>query len=173
MSKKKLQFENVAPFYVVSILLLITVIAVLAYFALEPYEQSARQRDKERRSGVSRLSSALMIYFETNSEYPTVAEMSWEKVLLKSKSLGFVPARVEYKTKSFCASNTVSGTWCYVHDGEHVIVYSSLESKAERARCNNSDFDVPFFLWSSEMEANGIVCTDGIDPSIGSIKFVY
>ena len=171
---KKLQFKNVTPFYVVSILLLISAIAVLAYFALEPYEQSARERDKERRSGVERFTSSLTTYHETTGEYPsTNGEITWAKVLLESGSTSFIPSPVEYKTMSFCASNTVSDSWCYANDGENAIVYTKLESKAELARCNTSEFDTPFFLWSSEMDKSGIVCTDGADPNTESIKFAY
>ncbi len=155
--------KTVRGFTLIELLIVIAVLGVLAAVVLviiNPIEQLARGRDSGRKSTTTQLGTALQTYYTGSSTYPPTA--TWDAELTTNsgelKSFPTAPAGV-----ANCGVNPAPNAagFCYntatVNGTEEAVVFLHLESKAERAKCNNVAANT-WYVWSSADGKAGVLC---------------
>ena len=161
---KKLQ----KGFTLIELLVVIAVLGVLAavvMVAINPGEQLARGRDSGRKSAVGQMINAMQSYYTASgSVYPT-ASTSWITTLTNASELKAIPAKTQSGSGYTSCTGNNQNDYCYFTDGSEVVVYTRLESQAEKNKCNGTGN--AYFLWPSSTGTAGVYCKT-TEPVAGS-----
>ncbi|MBI4059294.1 hypothetical protein HY404_03590 [Candidatus Microgenomates bacterium] len=151
-------------------IVLVVILGITAYLAIDPAEQNRKKLDAERKDSINALGGALAKFYQKNKVYPAG---SFIKTLQEAEVLDLPvknPSSPGYSP--LCAQDAVSDQgFCFAESSREsvvpregfkldrfMIVYAKMESKAERARCLPAAVDQTFFVWSSADNRSGIVC---------------
>lgn len=156
-------------FTLIELLIVIAVIGVLAavvLVAIDPGEQFARGEDSGRKTSVSSLGKAIQAYYTINNNYPPQA--AWNTTLISSGELKTFPTNPAGVTAPCAAPGVAIQEFCYKSTVTDAVVYTRLESKAERTKgtCAGSAANT-WYVWSSVSGRAGVVCQAG-EPTAGT-----
>lgn len=172
------------------VMAILGVLAVVVLVAINPVQQLARTRDTGRKSAVNQVGHALQGFFTgrngkflITSNCPAVTagggNGAWMDCLQSVGELASVPSAINYSVgPNPCTSNpavgfqgAVQNNLCYKvsANGDQSVVYASLESNSEAAKCPSTT-PIPWFVWSSADGRSGLVCTANVnnEPGPGS-----
>ncbi|KKQ75393.1 MAG: hypothetical protein US96_C0012G0022 [Candidatus Woesebacteria bacterium GW2011_GWB1_38_5b] len=172
-------------FTLIELLIVIAILGVLAVvvlLALNPVQQLARTRDSGRISGVTQLGHAVEAFATSNNgSYvnetggATCTPNNWIGCLVTAGEIASVPSTITSSTGvPACATNVVSGTWCYDASGAGtvapVVVFARLEAQANTARCTTTfgaGATQAYAIYSTALARGGIYCA-GAAPTAGT-----
>jgi len=170
------------------VMAILGVLAVVVLVAINPVQQLARTRDTGRKSAVTQVGHALQGYYTgRNGRFLVTATCpavtagggpgAWMDCLQSVGELKSVPNAINYSAgPNPCTSNplaselgAVQNNLCYKvsANGGQSIVYVSMESNSEAAKCPSTN-PIPWFVWSSADGRSGLVCTANITTEPGS-----
>ena len=161
--------RNQKGFTLIELLIVIAVLGVLAavvLVAIDPIEQLARGRDSGRKSSISQMGHALEAYATVNnSTYPPQA--TWMATLTGSGDIKIAPSAIGggITGSPTCNTGVATNGFCYKTNNSQAVVYSNMESKAERNKgtCGGVQANT-YFVYSSAAGKAGILCTE---PTLG------
>ena len=120
-------------FTLIELLVVIAILGILGaavLVALDPLEQLARGRDAGRKSSTAQVGKALQSYYTVNQAYPVIA--GWDASLTSSGEIKVFPGAVAGAVAAACTGGTLTSGYCYKTNVTDVVVYTHLESKAEK-----------------------------------------
>lgn len=172
--KKVTNAAKSSGFTLIELLIVIAILGVLAVVvlvAINPVQQLARTRDAGRISSVSQLGRALQAVAASSptGQFPAAADWYTSSGVLSQ--ITQLPALVPNSLGTLCNTNQQNG-WCYVVNTTRTsaVVYSNLESNANRSLCGTSGN--AWTAYHSSRGRGGIVCTEPTSSNIDTISFV-
>ncbi len=170
---KLIKYKGFTLIELLVVIAIIGVLAVVVLIAINPVQQLARTRDAGRKSAVTQIGHAMEAYATTNEGSYTTEDATWIQALVDAGEITLIPASITYSTGVGACTNQPVEDWCYDYDptaGE-MIVFATLESTAENARCTADNPLTPqgFFVYSNADGQGGVVCTadDTAMPTVG------
>lgn len=166
-------------FTLIELLIVIAILGVLAaviLVAINPLEQFAKARDAGRKSVVGQLGHALAAYYTSQQKYPPTTAQTWITTNLGTTTgtgdLKNIPDNPTYTPPAVPCTATggdVEKNYCYKAGAADIIVYVTMESKAETSKCASGT--TAYYVWASEVGRAGLMCKAG-EPAVGDTTFV-
>jgi prepilin-type N-terminal cleavage/methylation domain-containing protein len=174
-------------FTLIELLIVIAILgllAVIVLIAINPAQQLARTRDAGRKSAVSQMGHAMEAYGTSRSgvyapdDGAGCETSSWAGCLRDAAEISIIPDTIVYSSSfaTRCSASLLNDNWCYDSSDDTgqapVIIYSVLESTAERSRCDTSAGEQAWFVYSTDHGRGGLVCSTTEPAAGGSFTFV-
>lgn len=155
-------FSAKKGFTLIELLIVIAVIGVLAavvLVAIDPVEQLSRGRDAGRKTASDQLGRASTAYYTVITSYPPAA--SWYSDLVTAGEIRNFPTQATPLCAVSCTGGNLASNFCYkVDTSPNIVVYTHMESKAERTKnvaCGGACANT-WYVYSSLAGRSGIVC---------------
>ena len=154
-------------FTLIELIIVVAILGLLAasvLVAINPSEQFAKFRDGNRVSTVAQLGHALSSYAAASSNGKYVAEgtgSDWITTLKTAGGIDNVPGAILYSYNSVTGCGG-QNDFCYdamdATGKGPIIVYASLESKSQSAKCTVAG-QVAWTVYSTLAGRGGVVCS--------------
>lgn len=175
--KNTVKFSGFTLIELLIVIAILGVLAVVVLVAINPVQQLARTRDSGRKSTITQLGRILQAYYTARGQFlPQPSDNNWLSALVTAGEIPNPPAAIAYNAASALSCGTGASNqngFCYHTAGgtspNSIVVYTSLESTAERSKCIDGTGTQlgTWYVYSSANGASGIFCSNTA-PTPGS-----